>query len=440
MEIKNFEELKKSVTELYHLLKECHEGEVANYIPQLAKVNPDLFGISICTVAGERFDIGDCDTDFCLQSCSKPLTYCIAREILGDEVHKYVGYEPSGQAFNAFVLDKNNHPHNPMINAGAIMTCSLIEPELEPALRFEFVLDYIKRMTGNRCRIGFDTSVFLSEKKHADRNYALAYFMNEKHAFPERTNIMETLDLYFQACSITMNSIGGSIISATMANSGTCPINKEKVFNTETVRDCLSLMYQCGMYDYSGQFAFKVGLPAKSGVSGCLFLVIPNEMGICIWSPRLDSMGNTVRGVRFCNEIIKKHKFHIFHNIVHKGKSNNDEYCEDMYHELLIKAAAKNDFEGVQKYCKKADPNVGDYDGRTAIHLAAAEGHLEIVKFLLELNVDPRPLDRWGNTPYFEAKKKLTELKVDTPEWKSVKEICELLKTFDEQNSSNNGE
>ena len=132
-----FSEIKKTITEIYHSLQENREGEVASYIPQLAKVNPDLFGISVCTVKGELFELGDHDIDFCLQSCSKPLTYCLARELYGLEtVHSHVGYEPSGQRFNAFVLDETGHPHNPMINAGSIMVCSLIEPDKEPADRF----------------------------------------------------------------------------------------------------------------------------------------------------------------------------------------------------------------------------------------------------------------------------------------------------------------
>lgn len=317
------DDFQKTISNIFDHLKSNCDGNVADYIPQLAKVNPDLFAISVCDTSGRVFNIGDTEIDFCLQSCSKPLMYCMARHKYKNKIHKHIGYEPSGQAFNAFVLDKEGHPHNPMINAGAIMTCSLIEPDLEPALRFDAIQENIKRMSGNKYKIGFCNSVFLSEKKHADRNYALAYFMNERKAFPPGTDLSTTLDLYFQSCSITINSSAGSVIAATLAMGGVCPITGERIYSKETVRDCLALMYQCGMYDYSGQFAFKIGLPAKSGVSGCLFLVVPNKYGICIWSPRLDEMGNSVRGVQFCHALTKKYNFHLFHNVMDQSSDSS---------------------------------------------------------------------------------------------------------------------
>ena len=146
--------------------------------------------------------------------------------------------------------------------------------------------------------------------------------MRENKAYynsPTPNELHQSLDLYFQCCSITLNCHSSSVVAATLANGGYCPVTNEQVVDTPIVKDCLSLMYACGMYDFSGQFSFEIGLPAKSGVSGCLFLVVPNNFGICIWSPRLDHMGNSVRGVEFCKRFINKthHYYHIFHNIVH---------------------------------------------------------------------------------------------------------------------------
>ena len=221
--------MEEIVKKIYNELKDLDEGEVADYIPELANVDPKKFGISVCTIEGEQFDIGDTDNYFCLQSCSKPLSYCIAHDMLGrDAIHKKVGYEPSGQAFNAFILNKGGLPHNPMINAGAIMISSLILPEKEPSQRFQI----IKYFYDNLCvvsPIGFNNSVFLSEKHHADRNTSLAYYMRENKAFkdnPSPNQIQETLDLYFQCCSITINCKMGSVIASTLSNCGKNPISK----------------------------------------------------------------------------------------------------------------------------------------------------------------------------------------------------------------------
>ena len=197
----NIEELKGFLTEIHNEIKNVKDGKVADYIPELGKVNPELFGITVCTTSGQVIEIGNTDVDFCLQSTSKPFSYCIAREKLGREkVHSHVGYEPSGQAFNAFVLNKQGLPHNPMINAGAIMIASLLEPDNEPSDRFNLIKDVYADIAGHIGKIGFDNSVFLSEKQHADRNMSLAYYMRENGAFDgviSPNKIQENLDLYF---------------------------------------------------------------------------------------------------------------------------------------------------------------------------------------------------------------------------------------------------
>ena len=415
-------ELQNFLDNLHNELKNTNGGKVADYIPELGKVNPKLFGISICTVEGDIYQVGDSEVDFCLQSTSKIFSYCVAREKLGrDFVHSHVGYEPSGRAFNAFVLNKQGLPHNPLINAGAIMIASLLEPDKEPSERFNLVKDYYNEIAGHIGKIGFDNSVFLSEKQHADRNTSLAYYMRENGAFQTQitpNQISANLDLYFQCCSILVNCKIGSSMAATLANGGICPITKKRVFKNDTIKDCLSLMYGCGMYDFSGQFAFEIGLPAKSGVSGCIMLVIPNKMGVCIWSPKLDEQGNSVKGIKVCRKIIEKYNYHIFDNIV--GNNNlNCELPKGVLIQQAISAASQGDLSTLKTLENKVNLSEGDYDKRTPLHLASSEGHINVVEYLLERKVDPSCKDRWGNTPLSEI-----ELKSEQ-NFKEIKDLIE---------------
>jgi glutaminase len=176
----------------------------------------------------------------------------MALEELGPEkVHKHVGHEPSGVSFNAVVLDPNGLPHNPLINAGAIMICSLIHPEMEESARFSYITKFWSRLAGGK-RITYDNTIFLSERNTADTNHALAYLMKSKKAFPEGVDIKKVLEFYFQICSLQCNTDTMSIIAATLANGGVCPLTNERVLSTKTVQDVLSIMNSCGMYDYSG--------------------------------------------------------------------------------------------------------------------------------------------------------------------------------------------
>ncbi|XP_046384449.1 glutaminase liver isoform, mitochondrial-like isoform X2 [Ischnura elegans] len=411
--IPDFQGFTKHIEDFYWKCKSNTEGKVAAYIPQLARMNPDYWGVSICTIDGQRFSIGDTTLPFTIQSCSKPLTYGIALDQLGaDVVHQYVGQEPSGRMFNELVLDHNKKPHNPMINAGAILICSLlktlVKPEMTLAEKFDFTMGYFKKLAGGEY-VGFNNAVFLSEREAADRNYALGFYMREHKCFPERANLRECMDFYFQCCSMESNCDCLSVVAATLANGGICPVTDEKVLKPDSVRDVLSLMHSCGMYDYSGQFAFKVGLPAKSGVSGAMLVVIPNVMGICTWSPPLDSLGNSCRGVQFCQEIVREFNFHRYDNLMHA--TNKQDPRRHRYETKglsvvnLLFSAASGDVTAMRRHrLSGMDMTLSDYDGRTALHLAAAEGHLECVQFLLEqCNVPCNPKDRWGNTPVKEA-------------------------------------
>ncbi|KAL4218662.1 hypothetical protein ACF0H5_021251 [Mactra antiquata] len=399
------------IREIYDDCKQINDGKPAAYIPQLARVDPNYWGVSVCTIDGQRFSLGDTTIPFSLQSIVKPLAYALVLNDLTPEVvHNYVGQEPSGKSFNELTLDYQHKPHNPMINAGAIVVSSLLKKELNIADRFDYTMEQMKRLTGGE-HLAFNNSVYLSERATADRNFALGYYMRENKCFPEGVDLHEVLEFYFQLCSIEVTAESGSVIAATLANGGICPMTGEKVLSADAVRNTLSLMHSCGMYDYSGQFAFKVGLPAKSGVAGGVMLVVPNVMGIFLWSPPLDKWGNSCKGVQFCQHLVAKFNFHNYDNLKHTQKKIDprgramESKAQDVVN--LLFSAYNGDVTAMRRYALLGmDMSLADYDGRTALHLAAAEGHEVIVKFLLEkCDVSPFLEDRWNCTPLEDAKK-----------------------------------
>ena len=409
--VPDFPALTGDLDRMYAELLPVTSGSVADYIPQLRRVDPDQLAIAVCTVDGQRFSAGDARTAFCLQSVSKTVSYCLALEEHGqDEVHRRVGREPSGQSFNELALNPKGLPHNPMVNAGAIMTTSLIRPDLDIADRFDHVAATWARLTGGG-RVGFNNAVYLSERQTADRNFALGYSMRESGAFRPGTDLQQTLEFYFQGCSIEVDAQMLAVAAASLANAGLCPLTEDPVFSADTVQSCLSLMSSCGMYDFSGEFAFTIGLPAKSGVSGALMLVIPGLMGICVWSPRLDELGNSVRGIEFCRKLVAEYNVHVFDSLgTGRGRSakrdprrkKNQSQIEGVV--ALTWAASQGDLTEVRALVAAGvEPGTTDYDGRTALHLAAAEGQLEVVRYLLTVGTDPQLKDRWGGTPLSDA-------------------------------------
>ncbi|XP_008302645.1 glutaminase kidney isoform, mitochondrial-like isoform X1 [Stegastes partitus] len=407
--IPDFQPFCAHIDELYDTAKNMSGGQVADYIPQLARFSPDLWAVALCTVDGQRHTVGDTKVPFCLQSCVKPLKYAIAVHDHGTEyVHRFIGKEPSGLRFNKLFLNEDDKPHNPMVNAGAIVCTSLIKQGASNAEKFDYVMNFMNKMAGNEY-VGFSNATFQSERESGDRNFAIGYYLKEKKCFPEGTDMTAILDFYFQLCSIEVTCESASVMAATLANGGFCPITGERVLSPEAVRNTLSLMHSCGMYDFSGQFAFHVGLPAKSGVAGGILLVVPNVMGIMCWSPPLDKLGNSVRGIQFCTDLVSLCNFHNYDNLRHFAKKldprreGGDQRVKSVIN--LLFAAYTGDVSALRRFALSSmDMEQRDYDSRTALHVAAAEGHGEVVRFLLEAcKVNPVPRDRWGNTPMDEA-------------------------------------
>lgn len=322
--IPDFTRFEEKIQAIYDTVKQDDSGKLADYIPQLELEDPTRFGIALCTIDGQRMEIGDAEVPFCLQSCMKPFQYAVAiTNHTSRFVHSHIGKEPSGNFFNAITLNSEDQPHNPMINAGALVVCSILKPELPVADRYVHVQRVISDMAAKEYT-SFHNAVFQSERVTAFRNFALAYLLKEKNCFPHGTSVEETVDLYLQLCAFKMTCSSASVAAATLANGGVCPLAPNKrILSPIAVRNTLSLMHSCGMYDYSGVFAFHVGLPAKSGVSGGLMLVIPNMMGIMIWSPLLDERGNSVRGLQFCKELVRSFNFHIYDNLRFSERKND---------------------------------------------------------------------------------------------------------------------
>ncbi len=284
-------------------------GDVANYIPELATVDPDKFGIALATIDGRLWSCGDSELEFTIQSISKAFSFCLALELLGrDEVFKHVGVEPSGDAFNAIIFDsQTQRPFNPMVNAGAITVSALIH-RVWKGDALEFLLDRFSKAAGRKLHIS--ESVYRSEAETGHRNRAIGHLLLNVGAAEQP--IEPALDLYFRQCSILVTAADLARMGATLANVGENPFTGESVFDVAAVRDTLSVMFTCGMYDYSGNWALDVGIPAKSGVGGGVLGVVNRQLGIGSFSPRLDPKGNSVRGLKVFRKLADEFGLHAF--------------------------------------------------------------------------------------------------------------------------------
>lgn len=317
--VEDFPNLVESVDEIFEECRKETGGEVTSYIPSLAQYPPEKWATSICTIDGQIQEYGESEDLVTLQSVTKPLFYGICLDELGEAmIHANVGKEPSGHGFNKITLTKDNKAHNPLINTGAISLASMYKPQQPMASRFQSAMSkYQALVRGSGESLHFNNTVYLSEVDSGHRNYAIGYYLKGKGCLEEKANLKETMELYFQMCSIETSVRNASIIAAALANGGKNVFTGEQVISERSVQNVLSIMFSCGMYDFSGEWAFEVGMPAKSGVSGLLIVVIPDVMGLAFWSPPLDMNGNSVRAVRFAREFVSRYSFGRKQNVLH---------------------------------------------------------------------------------------------------------------------------
>jgi glutaminase len=294
---------------LHAELQTVSAGEVASYIPELTRADPDWLGIALVTVDGHVYQVGDSRQPFTVQSISKAVSYGLALEDRGlDAVLSKVGVEPTGEAFNSISLEPDTgRPLNPMINAGAIATTGLIKHEdgVDP---LKHLLEAFERYCGRALEI--DEAVYRSESETGHRNRAIAHLLYG-HGILDRAPD-EVVDLYFRQCSMLVTARDLALMGACLANGGVNPVSGIVALKSDWVHRVLSIMSTCGMYDFSGGWIFNVGMPAKSGVGGGIMAVLPGQFGLGVFSPRLDEKGNSVRGIRVCERISRDFGLHLF--------------------------------------------------------------------------------------------------------------------------------
>lgn len=287
--------IQATLEQLHQRFAGLAEGKVADYIPELSKADPRKFGIAIATVDGHVYEVGDTRHGFTIQSVSKPLVYGAALEDRGTAgVMRAIGVEPSGEAFNSISLEPGTgRPLNPMINAGAIAAAGLVAGAT-PEARLARVLGVISAYAGRP--LGIDEAVFASERDTGHRNRAIGHLLRNYGILdgdPE-----PALDLYFRQCSVLLDCRDLALAAATLANGGVNPVTGQRAVAAEHLRAILSVMTTCGVYDFTGEWVYRVGMPAKSGVGGGIMAVLPGQLGIAVYSPALDERGNSVRGVK----------------------------------------------------------------------------------------------------------------------------------------------
>ncbi len=296
------------VDRLHAKHKALRTGQVATYIPELAKADPEWFGICIATTDGQVYEAGDSRLPFTIQSISKPFTYGLALEDQGrDVVLRKIGVEPTGDAFNSISLAPTSGcPLNPMINAGAIVATSLVAGH-SPEDRLGRLLAVFSLYAGRTLTL--DSAVYESERQTGHRNRAIGHMLRN---FDVLTDDPEpALDLYFRQCAISVCCRDLSVMAATLANGGQNPVTGDRPVRPELVRDILSVMTTCGMYDAAGEWMYWIGMPAKSGVAGGVLAVLPGQLGIGVFSPLLDERGNSVRGVATCRDLSTELSLHL---------------------------------------------------------------------------------------------------------------------------------
>ena len=311
MELISPEVVEAALRTLHAQIKPITDGTVWNHIPELGSADPDSFGIAVVGMSGRRYHAGDAMETLTMQSVSKPFVYALVLAELGAEVvDRWVRAEPSGDAFNAISLEAGTgRPANAMINAGAIVASGLV-PGATQDERFRRILDWFSACAGRRLQM--DEAVYASELATGDRNKALAYLIRSHGALPGSG--LDALDLYLRQCAVQVTTSDLAVMAATLANGGVNPVTGENVMPEPVTVQTLAVMATCGMYDGAGDWLVRVGLPAKSGVSGAVLAACPDRFGVAVYSPPLDRVGNSVRAVAALREMSENYGLHMLHN------------------------------------------------------------------------------------------------------------------------------
>lgn len=327
--------IKELLDDLHARLIGRRDGEVATYIPELGKADPEWFGLAVATLDGTLYEAGDTDVPFTIQSVSKPFVYALALADRGlEDVLKCVGVEPTGDAFNAVRLEPvTGRPYNPMVNSGAIVTSSLVVGEDHGARR-DRILAGLSAFAGRDLEV--DRTVMTSESATGDRNRALAYLMHGAGVLT--CPVEEALELYFEQCAALVTTRDLAVMTATLAGGGVNPLTGETVVPVEAAANALTVMATCGTYDYAGEWLVRAGLPAKSGVSGGLIAALPSQLGLGAFSPRLDARGNSVRAVAACEELSGRFGLHLMRPTERSGPVFHRTLRGDTAHSSRVRA------------------------------------------------------------------------------------------------------
>lgn len=298
------EEIEREIQPLFS------QGKVADYIPALAKVNPNQFSMSIQMFDGTSFAVGEVHNKFSIQSISKVFTFTLALEHYGKELYKRVGHEPSGNPFNSLVQleHENGIPRNPFINAGAIVTADTLV-SIHKENTFDNILNFIRKVSNDQT-ITYDEEIFQSELSHGFRNFALINMIKSYNNINNK--IDDVINTYFRQCSIMMSPAQLASSMLFLANHGENPLTNEIIITESKAKRINSLMLTCGHYDASGDFAYRVGLPGKSGVGGGIVAIVPKKMAICVYSPELNTQGNSLIGTKALELFTTKSGLSIF--------------------------------------------------------------------------------------------------------------------------------
>lgn len=302
--------VRRHLRELYDRHAGAWDDGVVRFYPPEAESRRHLFGVAAAQVDGTLGSLGDCDVRFPLHSISKVFTHALALEDNGrDRTLRRVGVEPSGEAYNSIIFDEvNNRPHNPMKNAGALVATNLVRGR-DGEEKVRRLLERLRVYTGNP-DLDIDRVVLDEQLVSNDRNLALSYLMRSLGML--EGDIEENIVVYLSVCSVTVTTTELALMGATLANGGSNPVTGARALPREYVRDVVSVMATCGMYDAVGQWIYDVGLPAKSGVSGGIMATVPSRIGLAVYSPGLDAHGNSVRGVNVCRDLSARFGLHMF--------------------------------------------------------------------------------------------------------------------------------